>query len=537
MKNKKILLCDDNLKHRNLYKKSFEEAWLKLYSESINIQICEDIVDEVELTNQVAINDVGTFDLLLLDIFYDKLNEPHGIEIAKKVKTNFPEIPIIVLSAKVNTRDFKNLIPLISGYFPKREDDIERWCETINEIINKTTEDKIGQEVYKELRKLKVDAQAWEIETINEAASKVWQQENGSGKWLDFWEVLTNMLGKKNLFKPFQEMTESFKENDLINLGILPSMRGHLEHVLHVYFTGYILSHRIPIIKETFYNVIQKIGLNNEGKKDLYWDYFQFAWLACATLHDTAYSFELLPELIDKIKQAEKLFPYIKLNHKIELISEIIPEPDNKYLKYARESFNYILLNLHRDVIPSDWIFENLVFDFKGKKRVNHGIASGILFLQKVFDRKEILKSDKDFEIFLQWAATAMSLHSLKHQGKGSGHSIHLKNDPLSFLLMLCDEIQVWNRERPDANTNTSKFKQIDISSISIAGQNICFKIKYIPYPKTDLTRKEHINPIVENVNKDNEILKTYLKTDPLNITIEYSVQGHNEKLPTIVLD
>ena len=138
--------------------------------------------------------------------------------------------------------------------------------------------------------------------------------------------------------------------------------------------------------------------------------------------------------------------------------------------------------------------------------------------------------------IFLKWAATAMALHSLKHPGAENRISIQLERDQLSFLLCVSDELQIWNRERPDSDKRRGSFKSINLEHIKAKENQIEASIKYVPYAGTNLSREIHQNPLIETINEDNLNLGKYLIPNPVTIDISSSIQGTDYELPSINL-
>jgi hypothetical protein len=185
--------------------------------------------------------------------------------------------------------------------------------------------------------------------------------------------------------------------------------------------------------------------------------------------------------------------------------------------------------------LPADWIAANSVIAIGAVERVNHGVASGTLFIEQAASWATLPNQPSELRIFLNWAATAMALHSLKYPGAQRKYKLSLKADPLSFLLMLCDEMQVWDRERPDETEDTASFRRVELGGLDIGAKTITARITYIPHrgaePKT-----EAVDLLRDQINKDNSLLFNYIDPDPYSVSMWFDVQGIDAALPSLDL-
>lgn len=537
MNKARLLLCDDQANVLKKYPAGIEKAWAKLaeknalFAKSVKVEVCPDIIDQGGKPPGMNISEVGAFDALLLDIAWGDDNRPHGIDIATLVRKRFPELPIIILSERATPEHFGRLIPLgISGYISKNSRQHTDWCVTIDSALERAFYDRSGLPLYRILRQVLAEPGSWEAEIIGEAASEVWKQENSHQKWRAFWGTVSNHLASKHILFPVKEMAGAFANSDLFTLGLAPAMRGHLDHVLNVYFTGYVLSHKLPDVRKAVIGAVKRLVPGESIRPEKSWDVFQLVWLATACLHDTGYSLEVLPDVGDRCSAIQKLFPFVSFSPGSVAMSGAFDWKQQPG-EVAKQAFQGVLARLYPKQLPVTWIEDNASFNDGKHLRLNHGVVSGAKFVSEA--SKWTGQDAKDTRIltaFLEWAGTAMALHSLKHPGKSSNACLSLMNDPLSFLLLLCDELQVWNRERPDQTQETSAFRRIELENLALSEREVEATIRYIPFAGIQLDRKVHINPLVERIEKDRQILKVYLKSDPVKVKVQPIVQGWDKE-------
>lgn len=542
--NRTILYCDNDSNHLDTLGNAIVATWKRLFSEDIVVKCCEDIRQDRDLKHNIlSWKDVAKYDLLLLDIAWGPSDEPHGIEIANLIRAKYPEKPIIVFSGKVQLDDFKVLIPLgISGYLTKVDATAQSWCAQIRNVLARECEDKAGQVLYQKLRTLLAGDEApWHADIVSTSASQVWRNESTTEKWTAFWTPWVSDIAKRKLTLPFKKMKDLFAGDELLTLSLDFSMRGHLDHVLYVYYTGYLLSHSIDNFRDYVLGAVKKlVGPDyDESKSENYWDMFQFAWLVCATLHDTAYPIEVLPNVRKRCEDIIKVCPFAEFNSKTP--AKIETKRINWTESSASEAeggFKDVLFKLTGDDQLFDWLRKNSKFkDSDGVSHFNHGIVSGILFLGEVSKWDELSGQPKELPVFNGWAATAMALHALKKAKSSKEHSVSLSVDPLSFLLLLSDELQVWNRNRPNENIVASGFRRIELTDLQVEGESISARLDYVPKPEMlveDDDADGIINAANEKLQEENRLIDGYLDPRPYKVHIDNVVSQWDKSLTDI---
>ena len=544
MSNYRILVCDDDGLWRNAIHDHMPKMWKDLLSEDVHFEVCSDLVEEQATRPVMSFSELSNYDALVLDLFWKDLDKSgeegrHGLTLCQKIRDRYPDLPIVIVSAKANRKHLALLMEHdVCGYLSKGSS-LPPICVGIANAIHRSILDRSSRVLYQTVRKTASLSSAWNAARVQNAASAVWRREGNHDKWRGFWDVWNRSLSAKHLRLPIDVLRDYFQENDLMILGVHPGMRGHLEHVLHVYFTGYVISHACPALRATAANAAKLLlGSDFDPKlQEEYWSNFQIAWLVCATLHDTGYCVELLPELHQKVRNLINTFPFVKTQEFkeswdcTEILWDTIPQ--------CKEALERIPILLRYERYDASWITRNVIFkDPKtGVQRCNHGVASALLFLSRLHQNCEQLKRDnKSLFTFLEWAGVSMTFHSLKYQGRASGVKLVLTVDPLSTLLLLCDELQLWDRERPDQVRESNPFRRVSLTNLEIDDNAISAEVTYTPFSGSLDNPVPLINKLEGQIQKDKELLASYLQVSPLKVSISSRIQGWEEQLPKLDL-
>ena len=182
--------------------------------------------------------------------------------------------------------------------------------------------------------------------------------------------------------------------------------------------------------------------------------------------------------------------------------------------------------------ISGDVLSKHLLFDDDLGQKINHGVASGMLFSAMASKIASLSSQPAELPTCMKWAGAAMALHSLKKPGIAENVQIQLEKDPLSYLLMICDEIQVWDRERPDADMSKSHFKGAELVDFLIADDSITAKIALILYENVDVGHvhyKDELRAMNNSFVEDEQVLSKYVKAENLKIVIEREIPPPND--------
>lgn len=168
----------------------------------------------------------------------------------------------------------------------------------------------------------------------------------------------------------------------------------------------------------------------------------EVAWLVASLLHDHAlpirYMFKLAPFVCDRIKDresSERLKSYAEAVERIQKAMEDTYLPlfsDKLFNIYERFKGAYDDRLYALDDLASQELQKIKFPQVRKNILPEHGVLGAINILSRLGD----VSNDETIKIALE----AIAVHS-------ADDKISFKNDPLNFLLVLCDELQEWGRE------------------------------------------------------------------------------------------
>lgn len=240
-------------------------------------------------------------------------------------------------------------------------------------------------------------------------------------------------------------LLDLLKEYEHLSGQLLQKQRDHYSHSVFVFVLGlamYQMDGELRHAYNDFYNLTSQ-----DGFKD-----FVYHWGLTALFHDIGYPFQLtfdqLKEYCVNFFSGKKDIPYVMYGN-MSVLTEI---PDRlrasayKVLKKEVVSF---------DAMFAGWISkrlgynENQLLDNLQVRIVNppysidHGYFSSLLLANKMMEANDFCFSDATLDVL-----TAILLHnSLNRYDIQDAKPISLQAHPLAYLLILCDELQSWNRQ------------------------------------------------------------------------------------------
>jgi hypothetical protein len=281
-----------------------------------------------------------------------------------------------------------------------------------------------------------------------------------------------------------------------------PFYRDHFFHALEVCFLGhYILDLKINDTQYFWEIVAQRLQISNKStaKKIVL-----KLWYLASLLHDIGY-------WVDIQKSVQELLIFFQN-------SPLLKEFQNNLLK------NITWLSQQ---ISNGEIFNYNECDKPGE---DHGVISAYHVLELL---KRIADDDKTINVIDYYPAiNAILLHNSRK------HIVSFNNNPLAFLLIICDSIQEWNRPKLNYSTaplnilskiasnnpNTFHDDLTIIKNVELNNKNNClnFKLEY--------SNHINVNSNVFNLWIDATENLQRLKDCPLDINIEYITPFYRNK-------
>ncbi len=331
---------------------------------------------------------------------------------------------------------------------------------------------------------------------INDSREKIYNDsKNNIDELKENWEHVrkTNTYGINELEIYFDD----FISFETVLYGTDEHYRDHVEHVLQVWGIG------IGLLENFNFSLTDKFEIDTS--KDFHFQFEENAenkiskselwamWSLMALCHDLGYPIEKTSQIN---RQAKKIIAHFgnmnfsELNYSFDIFNTFLVD---KYLNVisskASDNNKTLIQTKYRDKLSKS------LEDYK------HGVFSGLLlfksltyFLETDFyqdDNKEL--SNEDLRQFFIRKEILRSI---------AGHTCpkiyHLSLDNLAFLLILCDELQEWNRPNFD-DYRKSKIRvepEVQIKEFSL-GDSQVVKIEF-NYKNVDIII-DHIKYVVDN--------------------------------------
>lgn len=351
----------------------------------------------------------------------------------------------------------------------------------------------------------------------------------------------------KESFIDIVDVLHQFEEHAAL---LVDKQRDHLVHSVNVFLTGLAVYGTNQYFKGIF--------LSTVPEKEYHYSYstkneeFFYRWGITSLLHDIGYPIEISYNQINRfLKQTQLQGESAPLSARLELrgfdeyniILHISPEAD--FAKVFQDAYPDLLsidlykptdlmaahLHIHHNV-ALDTIREALGSHIEKMAEsgfVDHGYFSALILLRwyGALIQKNGYKSEYFFWPILD-AATAILLHNYYKNGLQKEPFLlgpmSPRSHPIAFLLILCDELQEWNREARGVFTRHS----IQTESIQLGNLSDHLYVNFI-------TRYGYLPN--EFCKKKKDLLSTLLSMSeifPEGIDMENTVVGHYFHLETI---
>jgi len=303
---------------------------------------------------------------------------------------------------------------------------------------------------------------------------------------------IANELGIESSFKHIFDKVESA---ETLNVAANPLAWGHLRHAINVFWLGYY-----------FLNCgafdIKKIGDRLFGN-NLKYDRekarmaVNATWFLTSLLHDIGLLGEKASSLIDRCNNIIKIYP-------LENSEIICPTGIKKLGDIAIHLADQVKTQLDKDVVT----YFNSVY-MQNKETIDHGVLSSLTIL-KLFDEKEIGC------FYAAAAAAAAALHNCMNIGIEEEHAspinvpkIEFSSYPIAALLIICDQIEVWDRQTGYENDyNGLAIESCELSDLTVKKNDkgisdISITLNYVPFKSiapddvAGRTSQQKINEII----------------------------------------
>ena len=281
---------------------------------------------------------------------------------------------------------------------------------------------------------------------------------------------------------PFIDLVDILRNYEATAATLIDKQRDHFIHAVNVFLTGLSIYAQSDAYRKAFDSVVPE--------KNYIYAYqtpheeFFFRWGVASLFHDVGYPVEIVGHQINRfirmvadadgdevrIKAQIRFENFSELNH----IREVVPKrPFTRAYYDAYESCSYIDLltpndllahrvhqTLGTDLMETKKAVDRFVDDMAASGFIDHGYYSAMIIL-KWYGYAIQMSGDHPERFY--WpildSATAILLHNyyrnVLQKKPFSLGPMDARKNPIAFLLILCDELQEWNREAHGILTRT----------------------------------------------------------------------------------
>lgn len=295
-----------------------------------------------------------------------------------------------------------------------------------------------------------------------------------------FLDCYKHTLSGDDNFVDLLDILRGYEENAAL---LIDKQRDHYVHSVNVFLLGIrIYQNSENFRKATAQFLGQKGELSFSGVQEE----FFFRWGMAALFHDIGYPVEITNNqlrkfirtvLADEKRDAE---PYIGY-HKEDCLTEL-PCRDQK-LNFTAMLSRHIAdtLDVREDLLENT--LAGFVADMQSNGHVDHGYYSALALLQHYgFMAEGDDASAKIYREAVLDAASAILLHNYyKHVLQKPPFALpplSAERHPIGYLLILCDELQEWNRQAYGIEDK----KKVHAADCKIRMDAGCLKVHYVTY-------------------------------------------------------
>ena len=268
-------------------------------------------------------------------------------------------------------------------------------------------------------------------------------------------------------YKKTRRMIELLSEFEANGSGLLMKHRDHYSHSAYVFVLGLAIYQSNKTFRE-HYKKCYKIQDEYEAAAH----YLQY-WGLTSLFHDIGYPFELPFEQVcsyfevEGSKREENPFVAYQSLEKFAEIDEVTKEALKSYVKEKEcstipEVFAYILTQKlgkeygFSETQMGEWITKKPIYPDKFGYFMDHAYFSAVVLFKKLFGEMKCQLNAEYLD-----ALTAILMHNslykfcIAHYKEEGNKPFKAELHPLAYMLMLCDELQCWDRTSYGRNSKT----------------------------------------------------------------------------------
>jgi len=332
--------------------------------------------------------------------------------------------------------------------------------------------------------------------------------------------AISGIAHQLGVWEQCDEMWSIMKKWEWLGRAASRGVRGHARHVINVFWLGYVLLHQHPL--ESFWKrAWRQLIANREGMgpalADKPLDALSNTWFYAGLFHDIAGCLEKGQHLLDV--QFELVRPLC--GKEIEA-----PKVWDSHLAGFQAALDKLAADFDQ---PLGTVIKEIGARGLRKSTLDHGLLAAI--------HLRGLTSDPRQACFAREAAKAVALHNLYPDlEEGLARGLTWETEPVVCLLLLCDQLQTWDRERGDeALQDEDKPHRAELAELEVTNgkrPTVGIRIDYIAPPHVLRSREvyDRVRVALEHVLKarPSKTLRMVGQPWPFQLDVRFSLSGRS---------
>lgn len=236
------------------------------------------------------------------------------------------------------------------------------------------------------------------------------------------------------VYESCQRFWRIMEQWEVLSRAVSSNARGHARHVINVFWLGYLILHADDL-RDTFIKSWKHVGVRTDAPETS--DPIESLaniWFYAALFHDSG-------QFIEKQNQIGTTVKGILDEFSISATGAWKPDDNVKVTGAFESELGELVGEMH----PISKVFEPLWRKSVEQKAIDHGLVAAInvrLELRKNHDASQVRYGCE--------ASRAMAIHNLIGDVDVPVKGLDWTHEPIACLLVLCDQLQSWDRERGD---------------------------------------------------------------------------------------
>jgi CheY-like chemotaxis protein len=266
------------------------------------------------------------------------------------------------------------------------------------------------------------------------------------------------------------DMWGVMEEWESLGLAASHKIRGHARHVMNVFWLGYILLHKSSL-KDWFAERWEELKDNRKsmgvvkGLPPL--QAMTNAWFYASLFHDAAGCVEKAMDLAIKQQKILNVYDNDCIKFSTPVLSEAMKREVDELLGELDENIRGMILPRWEKSLA------------EGKP--DHGMMAALHLRQGVHNPQQ--------KCLAREASRAMALHNIFPLVGTANTKLSWEQEPLACLLMFCDQVQAWDRERGGENQFAHFPQRAELDSLQIGPRHSAYFRQAEPHD--DLAKRE----------------------------------------------